>query len=144
MKKIFRNVKQSRLDEVAREIISWTTKFSVVAFYAPMGGGKTTLIAKLNEILNGSANDVTSPTFSLVNVYNGKTRIYHFDCYRLEKPEEALNAGLIDMMEDGTLCLVEWPEKIEGLLPEKCIEVRISAGETALERNFEINIPDHD
>jgi tRNA threonylcarbamoyladenosine biosynthesis protein TsaE len=144
MKKIFCNVKQSRLDDVAREIISWTTKFSVVAFYAPMGGGKTTLISKLNELLNGSTNEVTSPTFSLVNVYNGNTQIYHFDCYRLEKPEEALNAGLIDMMEDGTLCLVEWPDKIEGLLPEKCIEVHISAGETALERNFEINIPNHD
>ncbi|PKP04591.1 MAG: tRNA (adenosine(37)-N6)-threonylcarbamoyltransferase complex ATPase subunit type 1 TsaE [Bacteroidetes bacterium HGW-Bacteroidetes-6] len=144
MKKLYSNIDSKELKEVARELIQWVDRFAVFAFYGPMGSGKTTIISAINGLLNGNTDVVTSPTFSLVNVYEGQHRIYHFDCYRLEKPEEALNAGLIDMIEEGTICLIEWPELIESYLPEKRIDIYISVCENPTERNFEINIPDHD
>ena len=73
----------------------------------------------------GAEDDVTSPTFAIVNQYEGKRTIYHFDMYRIERIEEALDFGSEEYLSSGELCLVEWPEKIEALLPEDTMVVKI-------------------
>ena len=110
---------------VAEEVLSALDGRTVVAFDAPMGAGKTTLISRIAAML-GAEDKVTSPTFAIVNQYEGRdSRIYHFDMYRIERVEEALDFGSEEYLSSGDLCLVEWPEKIEPLLPDDTMVVRI-------------------
>ena len=99
----------------------------VVALYGPMGAGKTTLVTAIARHL-GSEDMVTSPTFAIVNNYDTADGgvIYHFDFYRLNRPEEAFDIGYEEYFFSGELCLVEWPEKIEPLLPDDVLKVHIS------------------
>lgn len=112
------------LDRVAEAVVESLDGRTVVAFDAPMGAGKTTLISRIARYL-GSEDDVTSPTFAIVNQYEGCRTIYHFDMYRIERVEEALDFGSEEYLSSGELCLVEWPEKIEVLLPDDTMVVRI-------------------
>lgn len=115
----------SELSEVAREIIDSLEGRTVVLFRGEMGAGKTTLISRIVEEL-GAEDNVTSPTFAIVNQYEGtECRIYHFDFYRIERLEEAYDFGYEEYFYSGDLCLVEWPEKIEPLLPEDAMQVMI-------------------
>lgn len=125
------------LDKVAEEVVEALDGRTVVAFDAPMGAGKTTLISRIAAYL-GAEDAVTSPTFAIVNQYEGAERtIYHFDMYRIERVEEALDFGSEEYLSSGELCLVEWPEKIEPLLPEDTMVVKIEImGDT--ERRFVI------
>jgi tRNA threonylcarbamoyladenosine biosynthesis protein TsaE len=99
---------------------------SVVAFEGEMGAGKTTLIRALGAVL-GVADDVSSPTFALVNEYrNGQDKpIYHFDFYRIDSEEEALRLGAAEYFDSGYLCLVEWPARVAGLLPTAYLQVNL-------------------
>lgn len=117
---------QNELPEVAREIIESLDGRSVVAFFGRMGAGKTTLIREIAALL-GSGDTVTSPTFAIVNQYSAGdgSRIFHFDFYRLDKPEEVFDIGYEEYFYSGDLCLVEWPENVEGLLPEDTMTVTI-------------------
>jgi tRNA threonylcarbamoyladenosine biosynthesis protein TsaE len=128
----------SQLDMVAEEVLAALNGRSVVIFRGGMGAGKTTLISRIAAAL-GSEDSVTSPTFALVNQYIGENdcRIYHFDFYRIDSIDEVFDLGYEEYFYSGDLCLVEWPEKIEPLLPEDVMEVRISAGDDE-ERIFEI------
>lgn len=112
------------LDSVAEAVLESLDGRTVVAFDAPMGAGKTTLISRIAAQL-GVEDDVTSPTFAIVNQYEGERTIYHFDMYRIERPEEALDFGCEEYLASGELCLVEWPEKIEALLPDDTMVVKI-------------------
>ena len=112
------------LDMVAAEVIRSLNGRTVVAFDAPMGAGKTTLISRIARHL-GSEDDTTSPTFAIVNQYEGDRTIYHFDMYRIDRIEEALDFGTEEYLSSGELCLVEWPEKIEALLPDDTMVVKI-------------------
>ena len=113
------------LDKVAEAVVEALDGRTVVAFDAPMGAGKTTLISRIAAYL-GAEDAVTSPTFAIVNQYEGTERtIYHFDMYRIERVEEALDFGSEEYLSSGELCLVEWPEKIEPLLPEDTMVVKI-------------------
>lgn len=124
------------LDLVARVVIDSLGDRTVVAFDAPMGAGKTTLISRIAALL-GAEDDVTSPTFAIVNQYEGDRTIYHFDMYRIDRVEEALDFGSEEYLASGDLCLVEWPEKIEPLLPDNTMVVKIEIlGDT--ERRFVI------
>jgi tRNA threonylcarbamoyladenosine biosynthesis protein TsaE len=97
----------------------------VVAVNGPMGAGKTTFIKTFCGML-GVEDTVSSPTFSIINEYkNASTKIYHLDLYRLNSEEEAINAGVEDVLFSGYTCLVEWPEKAYGLLPDDAIQVHI-------------------
>ena len=131
---------QDELPDVARAVIRSLGRRTVVAFRGEMGAGKTTLIREIVAAL-GSADTVTSPTFAIVNQYKaGKERIHHFDFYRIDDQREAYDFGYEEYFYSGDLCLVEWPEKIEQLLPENTMNVRITAdSDTA--RTFEIDCP---
>lgn len=124
MEKILEIGSLDELDKVAREVLDSLDGRTVVAFDAPMGAGKTTLISRIAAML-GSEDDVASPTFAIVNQYEGERTIYHFDMYRIERVEEALDFGCEEYFASGELCLVEWPEKIEPLLPDDTMVVRI-------------------
>lgn len=131
---------QSQLPSVASEIIGRLEERPVVAFYGEMGAGKTTLIREIATQM-GVSDSVSSPTFALVNEYvaaDGRS-VFHFDFYRIESPTEAMDMGYEEYVYGGDICLIEWPEKIEGLLPDNVLEVRI----TLLEgggREFEIGV----
>ena len=137
MSKIIEINSLDELDTVAEAVINALDGRTVVAFDAPMGAGKTTLISRIAALL-GAEDSVTSPTFAIVNQYEGtKHTIYHFDMYRIERVEEALDFGSEEYLSSGDLCGVEWPEKIEPLLPDDTMVVRIEIlSDTA--RRFEI------
>lgn len=120
----------SELPKVAEAVLGELRGRGVVLFRGPMGAGKTTLISRIAAAL-GAEDTVTSPTFALVNQYEGEggRRIYHFDFYRINNVEEALDLGYEEYFYSGELCLVEWPEKIEPLLPEDAMTVTITVGE---------------
>ncbi|MBR5808078.1 MAG: tRNA (adenosine(37)-N6)-threonylcarbamoyltransferase complex ATPase subunit type 1 TsaE [Alistipes sp.] len=137
-----KELKISSLDElksVAEAVIESLDGRNVVAFCGTMGAGKTTLISAIMEYL-GSDDTVTSPTFALVNQYGtaaGDTVVYHFDFYRINRIEEVFDMGYEEYFYSGDLCLIEWPELIEDLLPEDAMVVRIEVL-SPTERNFTI------
>ena len=115
------------LDKVAELVLRFAENCPVVLFRGDLGAGKTTLIKNICNFLDVK-DEVSSPTFSIVNEYqneSGKT-IYHFDFYRLKEEEEALDMGAEDYFYSGNLCLIEWRSKIESLLPDQRVEVEIS------------------
>lgn len=127
----------SELECVASQIIALLNGRSVVLLRGGMGAGKTTLVSRIAARL-GAEDTVTSPTFALVNQYEGRDgRIYHFDFYRIDRIEEVFDLGYEEYFYSGDLCLVEWPEKIEPLIPEDAMVVRIEAGDGE-KRIFEI------
>ena len=113
------------ISEVAKEIIS-SVKSKTLLFYGEMGTGKTTLIKEI--VKQFGVDDVAhSPTFSLVNEYlsrKGET-IYHFDFYRIEQEEEAYDIGIEEYFYENNWCLIEWPEKVENLLPLESVVIRL-------------------
>jgi tRNA threonylcarbamoyladenosine biosynthesis protein TsaE len=115
-----------QLEEVAQKIISENPK-KVILFHGEMGVGKTTLIKQLCKTL-GVVGATSSPTFSLVNEYeaNANQLVYHFDFYRLNKEEEALDMGIDDYLYSGNWCFIEWAEKIPNLIPETHSVITIS------------------
>ena len=115
----------SNIDDAAHEFLNNTTGCKHFAFYGSMGAGKTTFIKALSKAL-GVTGSVTSPTFSLVNEYAGKNgKIYHFDFYRINKPEEVFDFGCEEYFASGEYCFVEWPEKAEIALPSNICKVNI-------------------
>lgn len=129
---------EEQLREVAESLLAVLDGRTVVALRGEMGAGKTTLIRSVAECL-GVEDQVTSPTFALVNQYESDKgeRLFHFDFYRIEDEREAFDLGYEEYFYSGDLCFVEWPEKIEGLLPEEVMEVRITV-DGPTERTFEI------
>ena len=117
----------SGLQAAAKEFLSLTSAHKLIAFYAPMGAGKTTFTTAICRELGIEEDAVSSPTFAIVNEYRTASgeNVYHFDFYRIEKEEEALDIGLYDYLDSGSLCLMEWPENIDSLLPEDCLKVHI-------------------
>lgn len=112
----------------ALELLKANEPHRVFAFDGAMGAGKTTFIKKLVEQM-GSIDIVNSPTFAIVNVYDVeqpyKGEVYHFDCYRLKDLREAMDFGAEEYLYSGNYCFIEWPEKIEALLPEDTVWVKI-------------------
>ena len=122
---IIKNI--SDLDRAAKEFLDKIKDRNLIAFYAQMGAGKTTFTTALCKVL-GVEDAVCSPTFTIVNEYETAEGepIYHFDFYRISKPSEAMDIGLDDYLYSGNLCLMEWPENIEELLPEETLKVNIT------------------
>lgn len=115
------------LDRAAAEFLEKIGDNNLIAFFAPMGAGKTTFTTAICRAL-GVTDPVGSPTFSIVNEYmraDGEP-MYHFDFYRINKLSEAMDIGLEDYLYSGCLCIMEWPENIEELLPEETLMIRIT------------------
>ena len=114
------------IDRAAEEFLRKIGDRKLVAFFAPMGAGKTTFTTAICRAL-GVTDPVGSPTFAIVNEYmraDGEP-MYHFDFYRINKLSEAMDIGLEDYLYSGCLCIMEWPENIEELLPEDTLRVDI-------------------
>lgn len=119
-----------QIEKAAQQFIAHIGNARVFAFYGNMGAGKTTFIKAVCEAL-GVQDVINSPTFAIVNEYeagNGDT-IYHFDCYRIAKIAEALDMGCTDYFDSGNLCLIEWPENIDSLLPDDTVAVHIAVND---------------
>ncbi len=116
------------LDRAAREFLDEIGDSRIIALYAPMGAGKTTFTTALCRVLGVEEDAVSSPSFSIVNEYRTGSGepMYHFDFYRIEKIAEALDIGFYDYIDSGCLCIMEWPENIEDILPEEALRVHIS------------------
>lgn len=114
------------IDKAASEFLKELGDRKIVAFYGSMGAGKTTFIKAICDVL-GVTDTVNSPTFAIVNEYlaANSESVYHFDFYRIKKIEEAYDFGYEDYFYSGNLCLIEWPELIEELLPEDTVRVKI-------------------
>ncbi|MDU8887122.1 tRNA (adenosine(37)-N6)-threonylcarbamoyltransferase complex ATPase subunit type 1 TsaE [Yeosuana sp. MJ-SS3] len=105
------------VDKVAKQLIQ-NARTKTLLLYGNMGVGKTTLIKQIVKSL-GSADEVTSPTFSIVNEYHTKSEIiYHFDFYRINDIEEAYNFGVEEYLYSNNWCIIEWPDKIQSILPK--------------------------
>lgn len=116
------------LESAAKQFLSETKGRNLIAFYAPMGAGKTTFTTAICHQLGIRDDAVSSPTFAIVNEYkasNGEP-VFHFDFYRINKIAEALDIGFYDYIDSGNLCIMEWPENIEEIIPEETLKVKIS------------------
>ena len=116
----------AHINEAAKQFVATMGDNTIFAFYGHMGAGKTTFIKAICEEL-GVKDVITSPTFAIVNEYtDGQGEpVYHFDFYRIKKQEEVYDIGFEDYVESGSVCLMEWPELIEDLLPEDAVRVDI-------------------
>lgn len=117
----------SDLDRAAKQFLQEIGDNKLIAFFAPMGSGKTTFTTAICRQLGVEEDAVSSPTFAIVNEYRTADgdMVYHFDFYRLNKAAEALDIGFYDYIDSGCLCLMEWPENIEEILPEETLRVSI-------------------
>lgn len=114
--------------DAAKEFIAQMGDETVYAFNGEMGAGKTTFINAICKALGVEDDTTNSPSFSIINEYRSDTTaelIYHFDLYRLESLEEAFDIGVEDYFDSGALCFLEWPERIEDILPHDTVRVNI-------------------
>lgn len=99
---------------------------SIICFYGDLGAGKTTFIKGLaNAVAECSPQEVNSPTFVYLNIYEGKKTIYHFDLYRMDSESEFLSMGFEELLNGNGICCIEWAEKIESLIPSHAIHIEI-------------------
>lgn len=119
-----------QIDEAAIEFIKTMGDNTVFAFHGDMGAGKTTFIKAICENL-GVSDTINSPTFAIINEYRSDSAelIYHFDFYRIKNEEEAFDFGYEDYFFSGSLCFIEWPERIESLLPRDTVHVTITVAD---------------
>jgi len=135
-----KSVHITALKTVAKNLINTFPEPRIFAFYGKMGAGKTTFIQSVCKAL-GSDDNVTSPTFALINEYktDQPLSIFHFDFYRINNIEEAFDLGYEDYFYSGNYCLIEWPEMIESLLPENIVKVKIEVNDDGM-RNISAEI----
>lgn len=133
----------NQIDVVAAAVWKEGKKYPVWAFHATMGSGKTTFIHALCKYL-GVQSAVSSPTFAIINEYISPEAgtIHHMDWYRLKDEEEALQAGVEEILLSGDLCLIEWPEKAAGLIPEQCLHIGIEWLDEHTRRIYSFNPSD--
>lgn len=132
------------LEAAAREFVGLMGDYTVFAFNGEMGAGKTTFINSLARALGVEEDMTGSPTFAIVNEYRSDTTaelIYHFDLYRLENEEEAYDIGFEDYLDSGAVCLIEWPDKVEEILPEDTVMVDIKVNDDG-SRDLTVDIPE--
>lgn len=117
------------IDDAAREFLKRIGNHRIIALYGQMGAGKTTFTTAVCRVLGVREDAVSSPTFAIVNEYRSASGepVFHFDFYRITKLAEALDIGFYEYVDSGCLCIMEWPENIEDILPEETLKISISA-----------------
>jgi tRNA threonylcarbamoyladenosine biosynthesis protein TsaE len=139
IKQSYISFKVASLDELSsasQKLLDFCGKELIIVFNGDLGAGKTTFIKHICKEL-GVKDMVSSPTFSLVNVYDAKgSAIYHFDFYRLADEEEAYDMGYEDYFYSGNYCFVEWASKIPSLMPDSYVEVLIEVDKDNTDRLF--------
>jgi tRNA threonylcarbamoyladenosine biosynthesis protein TsaE len=122
------NFSLNEISAAAKKLLTEAGDYKVFAFYGDMGTGKTTFIHALCDAMN-ITDIVTSPTFSIINQYKTKDgqTVYHMDLYRIKDENEAINAGVEDCLYSGNICLVEWPDKAAGILPDDTLHLYITS-----------------
>ncbi|MBT1702443.1 tRNA (adenosine(37)-N6)-threonylcarbamoyltransferase complex ATPase subunit type 1 TsaE [Chryseosolibacter indicus] len=140
--RIFENVAISDLPKVAKDLLKEAMGCRVWLFNGEMGAGKTTLIKELCNTL-GVVDNMSSPTFSIVNEYATLSHetIYHFDFYRIKNEAEAYDIGTEEYFDSGNYCFIEWPEKIPSLIPQNHVEVNITTQSETL-RTIALSVHD--
>ncbi|MBI5540559.1 MAG: tRNA (adenosine(37)-N6)-threonylcarbamoyltransferase complex ATPase subunit type 1 TsaE [Bacteroidia bacterium] len=120
----------SQLTQAAEWVLKNTRKNKIIAFYAEMGAGKTTLIKEICNLL-GCTSNVTSPTFAIINEYvtTNNESVFHFDFYRLNKINEIIDIGFEEYIDGKNYCFIEWPELAEPLLPAETQKISIKIDE---------------
>ena len=133
---------REELSKVAGELIAEFPERRIFAFYGKMGAGKTTFIREICKVL-GSSDVVNSPSFAIINEYHTRegNPLFHFDFYRLKTLTEAFDLGYEDYFFSGHYCLIEWPEKIESLLPEGHVAVKLTEDQNG-SRTIKAGLPD--
>ncbi len=125
------------LPKVTEQLIDFAGELKVWLFVGDLGAGKTTLIKQVCKQL-GLEDEVSSPTFSIINEYlAGSKTLYHFDFYRLNSIEEAVQIGVIEYFDSGNYCFIEWPQKVEQILPEEFMLIQIT-GEKSGKREIKV------
>ena len=125
MQRIFIAERMEDYDQAAAFLLELMDTYSIFLLKGNLGAGKTTLVQKLCDMI-GTEDVVTSPTFALINPYmTKKGPIYHMDMYRIEKMEEAIDFGIEEYLWENQYCFIEWPDKIEPILPEKYVVIRM-------------------
>lgn len=138
---VFHAKRPHDLGGIAASIIKAIRGGRIIAFYGIMGAGKTTLIRHICRSLNVKA-EVTSPTFAIVNEYpSAGGPVFHFDFYRISRISEALDFGIDEYFDSGCWCLIEWPDKVEELLPETVVRALITEDPDGT-RTIRMEIPD--
>lgn len=133
------------LPAAVKEFVGLMGDETVYAFHGEMGAGKTTFIRELVKALGVDEDEANSPSCSIINEYRSDTTaelIYPFDLYRLESVDEALEIGVEDYFDSGALCLLEWPERIEPLLPDDTVVVKLTVDPADNSRLLTISFPD--
>lgn len=135
--KQFKTQAPEEVSALAREILTHCSENRIFAIQGDLGAGKTTLVKAICEAL-GSTDVVKSPTFAIVNEYEGDPgQIYHFDFYRIKRLEEVYDLGYEEYFYSGSYCFIEWPELVEDLIPENAARISIEIT-GPLSRNIEI------
>ncbi|MCQ2483709.1 MAG: tRNA (adenosine(37)-N6)-threonylcarbamoyltransferase complex ATPase subunit type 1 TsaE [Clostridia bacterium] len=125
--------------ELGKKLGEKLRKGDVVAYFGPMGMGKTAFTHGLAEGLGIDEKNVSSPTFALVHEYRGeKNTLYHFDMYRISGWDDLYSTGFFDYLDNNEILAVEWSENIENALPDNCIRIYFSHGENENDRTIEI------
>jgi tRNA threonylcarbamoyladenosine biosynthesis protein TsaE len=126
-------------EEIAKEFAETVSPGSVVSLYGGLGAGKTRFVRGFVKAFGISPDEVDSPTFTIINEYHGETPIYHFDFYRLDDVREAIEIGAEEYFYGDGVCLIEWPERISGLLPSDCINITLTIkGKTTREISIDV------
>lgn len=144
MKKTIEIGTLSDLGRAATEFVEAMGDYTVYAFHGEMGAGKTTFINALTHALGVEDDTTNSPSFSLINEYRSDTTaelMYHFDMYRIDNIEEAFDIGVEDYFDSGALCFIEWPERIEDILPDDTVDVTIVVNADG-SRTMTLNFPE--
>ena len=130
---------EKELAPLAQELLNNFKEIRVFIFEGNLGAGKTTFIKTLAQAL-GADDELSSPSFGIVNAYktNNNQAIYHMDCYRLKNEMEAFDIGIDEIVDSGSYCFIEWPDKIHNLLPDNYVRVRIDVSDE--QRTFQFRL----
>ena len=138
MKTSFKINNLSELKTISLEIINLMKENKIFLFYGDMGSGKTTLIGDVCKAIG--IDNPSSPTYGIINQYLSPNfgDIFHIDCYRFIKEIEAINSGLMELIDENEYCFIEWPEKIQNLLPENCVKIHLEVQNNTREITFSL------